>query len=119
MALRMWRWDVQDGPSKFDLFDALQGHRRTVTFTIDQGTYHRVGLTKDKEVIEVTVTGLDWNDDSGHNWIVRGEIVSKETHYLPENKNDKRMRRQGIPVPVSYEGHISTQNRKGWIEINA
>ncbi len=89
----MARYEIEDGPSKWDLilaiFDGDSNHRREVTFSIECPGFNERGFT---------LNGASREDGSGDNWIIHGYCSA-------ETKGGK------------MSGFYSTKTRKGWLEF--
>lgn len=96
----MARYDITNGPSKWDLilalFDGDYHHRREISFSF-QGISERVVA---EFTLQFLINELQREDGSGENWNFRG---------------------YGATVPAFPDdpcyGFFSTKTRKGWIEM--
>lgn len=92
----MARYDITNGPSKWDLILALSDgdyhHRREISFSL-QGISERVvaGFT-----LQFLINELQREDRSGENWNFRGTVPA-----FPDDP---------------CHGFFSTKTRKGWIK---
>lgn len=96
------RWDITDGPSKWDLmlalFDGDAQHRRWHVFTVSDPQASPREKTSNLGM-PILVNGLAREDGSGENWLFNGEW---DDGTIAQNK---------------VRGFFSTKTRKGWIEL--
>ena len=79
MATAAERWDIQRGPSKFDmmvsLFSGAQLDRKTVSLRMRFTTSRPVRNAN----VDIVVEGVKRGDDSGEEWFFNGVVFSADS----------------------------------------
>jgi hypothetical protein len=89
------RYDITNGPSKFDLMVALFKKNEMVQFSIKSPAVFR-----DTKVVEIIINGIACEDGSRESWLIEGMYAE------PTYPNHLRR----------FEGYYNSRTRIGWLK---